>query len=239
MTSAGWAAKRFWTAASAEPTEGGFTVRLDARPVRTPSKAPLILPTRALALAIAAEWDAQTATIDPRTMPLTRAANAAIDKVTPQFAEVADVIADYGGTDLLCYRAAAPVELIARQAAAWDPLLDWAATDLDARLLATTGIVHHAQSLVALAALSRHVHDLSPFGLMALSDLVALSGSLVIGLAAIRAARTPSDLWSVSRIDEDWQAELWGADEDAAALALSKRADFLQAHHFWLLCTRD
>ncbi len=239
MTSAGWTAKRFWTAASAEPTEGGFTVRLDARPLRTPAKALLVVPTHALAVAIAAEWDAQAATIDPRTMPLTRAANAAIDKVTPQFDEVAGLIAEYGGTDHLCYRAASPSELTARQTASWDPLLDWAAAHLGARLQAVTGVVHHAQSPVALAALSRHVHALSPFGLMALSDLVALSGSLVIGLAAIRAARTPADLWSLSRIDEDWQAESWGIDEDASALALSKRADFLQAHLFWCLCRSD
>ncbi len=131
---AGWTAKRFWQAATAEATEGGFTVRLDGRPVKTPAKAPLVLPTLALAQAIAAEWDAQTGTVRPATMPLTRAANSAIDKVAPMRAEVIAELAGYGGTDLLCYRAEGPEALVARQAAAWDPLLDWAATALRAPL---------------------------------------------------------------------------------------------------------
>ena len=121
-----WRPKRFWTAATVEPAPGGHTVHLDGRPVRTPGKSPLIVPTEAMARAIAAEWDAQTGIVRPETMPFTRSANSAIEKVAPQFDEVVGLLAAYGETDLLCYRAHGPAELMARQAAAWDPLLDWA-----------------------------------------------------------------------------------------------------------------
>ena len=140
-----WKAKRFWKAADVAETNHGFTVHLDGRAVKTPAKAPLVVPTRAMAQAIAKEWDAQDGLIAPDTMPVTRAANAAIDKVTHQHDEVAQMIAGYGDTDLLCYRADSPVELVARQAAAWDPLLDWAADTLEARLKPVTGIMHSPQ----------------------------------------------------------------------------------------------
>lgn len=119
----GWTAKRFWQAAQAEPCDGGFTVRLDGRGVKTPAKAPLVVPTLAMAQAIAAEWDAQTGVVQPETMPVTRAANSAIDKIVPQRAEVVALLAAYGASDLLCYRAVGPEALAERQAAAWDPLL--------------------------------------------------------------------------------------------------------------------
>lgn len=231
----GWAARRFWTAATCEPAPGGFAVRLDARPLRTPAKAALVVPTREMAEAISAEWDAQGDRIDPFTMPVTRAANATIDKVIPQMADVAASVAAYGASDLLCYRAPSPDSLVDRQADAWDPLLDWASTALGARLVPTIGIIPVAQDPAALAILARHVGALGPFALTALYELVALSGSLVIGLAAIKGHSTPGHLWTVSRIDEDWQADQWGHDEDAAALAERKRGDFFQAFRFWQL----
>src|SRR5690606_37458663 len=123
----------------------GFEVALDERPLRTPGKQPLILPTSGLAEAVAAEWDEQADVIDPHTMPLTRAANSAIEKVAPQFADVAGMLAEYGGTDLLSYRAEQPVELARRQAEAWDPLVDWAATELRAPLRVTHGVIPIAQ----------------------------------------------------------------------------------------------
>ncbi len=141
----GWAAKRFWTKATAEPADTGFTVRLDGRAVKTPAKAPLLVPTLAMAQAIAAEWDAQQGRVRPETMPCTRAANSAIDKVAPLRAEVIAELAGYGGTDLICYRATGPEPLIDRQRAAWDPLLHWAATSLNAPLTATHGVMHIAQ----------------------------------------------------------------------------------------------
>jgi len=229
---AGWKAKRFWKTASAAEAPGGFAVTLDGRPVRTPAKAPLVVPGRALAEAIAQEWEAQGDTVVPATMPLTRAANSAIDKVAPQFAEVAALVAAYGESDLICYRATHPEGLVARQAEAWDPLLDWAARHLDAPLVAVAGVLPEAQPAASVAALAAQVHALSPFALAALHDLVGLSGSLVIGLAAAAGWEPPEALWERSRVDEDWQAAEWGADAEAAAASAARRSAFLDAARF-------
>lgn len=230
-----WAPKRFWKEATVEREAEGFGVRLDGRPVKTPAKATLLLPSRALAEAAAAEWDAQEEKIDPATMPVTRAANAAIDKVRVQFAEVAGLIAAYGETDLLCYRAETPQELADRQAEAWDPLLDWADAALSARLTATAGVMHIAQPEEALNPLRARVHGLNHFELTALHDLVGLSGSLVIGLAALDGWADADTLWHLSRIDEAWQQEQWGLDEEAAEVAAKKRVEFAQALRFYKL----
>jgi len=229
----GWKAKRFWTSATVVDAADGFTVHLDGRPVRTPAKSPLILPTRSMATAIADEWDAQQGTIDPRSMPLTRSANAAIDKVAVQHGEVAQMIADYGDSDLLCYRAPAPSELVARQAQLWDPLLDWAAQILDAQLQTASGVVHIPQDAVVLDRLSHRVHAMDSFALAAFHDLVSLSGSLILGFAATEDHLPADELWRLSRLDEDWQAEQWGADDDAAAMAETKRLAFLHAKRFY------
>ena len=227
-----WKAKRFWTGTHVTQAGDGFGILLDTRPVKTPAKATLAVPTHAMAQAIAAEWDAQEDEIRPLTMPVTRAANAAIDKVTPQHAEVADMIAAYGDADLLCYRADGPEGLVARQAQAWDPLLDWAETTLGARLVPVMGVMHKPQDPRALAALSARVHALDPFTLTAFHDLVGLSGSLVIGFAALHAHQDPESLWHASRIDETWQEELWGVDEEARQMALAKQKQFLDAVAF-------
>jgi chaperone required for assembly of F1-ATPase len=227
-----WKAKRFWKTASVAAEGDGFTVHLDGRPVRTPAKSPLILPARPMAAAIAAEWDAQQGTIDPRSMPMTRSANAAIDKVAVQHCEVAQMIADYGDSDLLCYRAPAPAELVARQAEMWDPLLDWAAEVLDVRLQTASGVVHVPQDPVVLDRLSQRVHAMDSFALAAFHDLVSLSGSLILGFAATLDHLEIERLWQLSRLDEDWQIEQWGADDDAAILAETKRLAFLHAKRF-------
>lgn len=231
-----WAARRFWTAATAVPVDGGYTVQLDARPVRTPLKAPLVLPTIALAKAVAAEWQAQEKAVNPETMPFTRIANSAIDKVRPQFAAVADMLADYGGSDLLCYRAEGPAGLVARQAQSWDPLLDWARDDLAAPLRQATGVMHVAQPEASLAALRHQVQAMSAFQLAAFHDLVAISGSLVLALAVARGRITADEAWTRSRVDEDWQISLWGEDEEAAEAAARKREALLQADRFYGLC---
>lgn len=231
-----WAARRFWTTASAVPVEGGFTVHLDGRPVRTPLKAPLILPTLALAEAVAAEWQAQEGTVKPETMPFTRMANSAIDKVRPQFAAVADLLAEYGGSDLLCYRAEGPADLVARQAQSWDPLLNWARQELGAALRSTTGVMPVAQSEASLAALRSLVHAFGPFELAAFHDLVSISGSLVLALAVARDRIGAEEAWTLSRVDEDWQIALWGEDEEAAEVAARKRDALLLADRFLRLC---
>ena len=231
----GWTPKRFWKAAEVAPLEAGFTVLLDGRQVRTPAKARLFLPSRPLAEAIAAEWQAQDQVIAPLTMPFTRSANAAIDKVTPQFSEVAQLVAAYGETDLLCYRATGPEPLVTRQAAQWDPLLDWAAATLSARLQPISGVMHQAQHSDSLVALSACVAAQDAFALTALHDLVAISGSLVIGFAALHQAAPIEDLWQISRLDEHWQREVWGADEEAVEAENLKKRDFLHAARFFAL----
>ncbi len=227
-----WAAKRFWNAAEVVEAGGGFGVRLDGRAVRTPAKAELVVPTQALAREIAAEWDAQEGEIVPATMPMTRAANAAIDRVAREQAAVAAMLAEYGSSDLLCYRAESPAELVARQAEAWDPLLDWAESVFSARLRTTTGVMHVAQDAAALERLHAEVRLLDIWALTAFHDLVCLSGSLVIGLAALRDQAPLEALWRASRIDESWQQEQWGSDEEAEAVARKKECDFFNAKHF-------
>ncbi len=232
----GWVAKRFWTEARPEAIEGGFTVRLDGRPIKTPGKQLLCVPTRAMAAAIASEWDAQTGRINPETMPVTRAANSAIDKVRVQRDEVVALLADYGGTDLLCYRATGPAELVARQAALWDPLLEWSARALSAPLHTTSGIVPIAQDATSLARLHARVAALGAFELTGFHDLVAISGSLVLALAVIDGAVSCDEAWRLSRIDEEWQTSLWGADEDELRAEAVRREGFLQAERFFRLC---
>ncbi|MCV2865953.1 ATP12 family chaperone protein [Albidovulum sediminicola] len=235
----GWTAKRFWTEASARPCEGGWGVWLDERQVRTPAKAPLVVPTQPLALAIAQEWQAQESAVDPMSMPLTRAANAAVDKVSAQFEEVAELIAAYGASDLLCYRAEGPEGLVARQSAGWDPLLDWARSELGAPLSTGPGVVPLEQPGQSIGALAREVRRLSPFELTALHEFVGISGSLVLGLAIHHGRLTAEEALTLSRIDECWQAELWGEDEEAAAVATKKAADFMSAHNFLKLIAVD
>lgn len=228
----GWVPKRFWKEARAVAEGAGFAVRLDDRPVRTPAKALLVVPTAELAGAIAAEWNAQDKIITPEAMPMTRSANAAIDKVAPNIAGVVAEIAGYGATDHLCYRAEAPGDLVARQVDAWDPLVAWAAATHGARLTVTTGVMHVAQPSDSVQRLRQAVAGLGPFTLTALHDLVALSGSLIIGLRALHADADIDGLWQVSRIDEDWQAEKWGQDDEAAATTAEKRRAFNHAARF-------
>ncbi|WP_417243589.1 ATP12 family chaperone protein [Celeribacter sp.] len=228
-----WAAKRFWTDTTVVPEGDGFAVHLDGRPVRTPAKAPLIVPTQAFADLIAAEWDGQDGKIDPETMPATRSANVAIDRIGSVHAEVVTMIADYGDSDLLCYRAVFPEALIERQDAVWNPLLVWAETEFGARLETRAGVMHVPQSPAALARLHAVVDAMTAFELAAFHDLVSLSGSLVIGLAATRNARPVEALWDASRLDETFQIEQWGEDEDAAVEAAIKRESFLRAHEFY------
>lgn len=230
-----WQARRFWKSADVDETGGAFCVLLDGRPVRTPQKAPLALPTREMAEAVAREWDAQDGGIDPNSMPVTRAANAAIDKLTVQHDAVAAMLAGYAQTDLLCHRAAAPDALRDQQNKGWDPILDWAAARFDAPLTVVTGVMPVTQPESSLINLSKAVHARAPFTLTALHDLVTLSGSLVLGLSVAEGATGPETAWDLSRIDENWQIAQWGADEGAAEMAAHKRTAFLHAVRFLTL----
>ncbi len=230
-----WTMKRFWKAANVTELDDGASVALDDKPLRTPAKAPLILPTRAMARAVAEEWEAQDENVDPASMPMTRTANSAIDKVVPQRAEIVEMLAEYGRTDLLSYRAEAPDVLVARQDALWDPLLDWASDTYGARLVTTAGVMPVAQDPDAIARLAAPMKAMSPFELASFHDLVALTGSLVLGLAASDGAYAPDAVWALSRLDEEWQAEQWGRDEEADAVAARKHADFRDAHRFLTL----
>lgn len=233
-----WKARRFWKAAQVVRAADGYGVELDGRPVRTPAKALLVLPTKSLANRIAAEWDAQEDEIVPRSMPFTRSANAALDKVTPQHAEVASLIAAYGDSDLLCYRATAPESLVARQIAHWDPLLNWAREVLDAPLQPVCGVMHSPQDPAVLKRLHGRVQAMDAFTLTAFHDLVSISGSLILGFATLHAHLPAEHLWALSRLDEAWQAEQWGEDEEAAEVAQAKRSDFLHANAFYNLARR-
>jgi len=228
-----WKAKRFWKNATVQDASDGFTVTLDGRPVKTPGKRPLVVPTKGLALEIAAEWQAQDEQIRPETMPFTRSANAAIDKVVDQFDEVVELLAAYGDSDLLCYRATDPEALVTRQSQAWDPLLDWAATTLDAHLDVRSGVMHAPQDGTSLARLTARVEAMDAFELTGFHDLVGLSGSLILALAVTKKRLTPDEAWTLSRVDEDWQAEQWGEDEEACLQNNLKMNEFLHAGRFF------
>lgn len=230
-----WKAKRFWKKAGVRPAGNAWEVTLDDKPLRTPGKLPLLLPTEALARAIADEWDAQVEVINPHAMPLTRAANSAIEKVTPQMAAVADMLAEYGGTDLLAYRADQPEDLIAEQAAGWDPLIDWAATDLRTPLQITHGVIPVQQDPTVLRRLRDRLGCLDAFGLTALHDLVTLPGSLILGLAVVGGRLTAEEAHRLSRIDEEYQARQWGRDEEADAAAEGRLQAMQAAETFWKL----
>ncbi|PZQ58106.1 MAG: ATPase [Sphingomonas taxi] len=215
--------KRFWTDVRVDADR---LIRLDDRPVRTPGRTPLALPGDALATAVAEEWRGVAETIDPRTMPLTGLANAAIDRIAPARADFAAGLAAYADSDLLCYRADAPHELVARQAAAWDPLLDWARERYDVHFEIVTGIIHRDQPPATRARLREAVASRDAFHLAGLSPVVTLTGTLVGALALAEAAVDADTLWRAANVDEDWQAEHWGEDALAAEARAARRRDY-------------
>lgn len=228
----GWAPKRFWSDVAVVPEGEDYAVTLDGRPVRTPLKARLAVPTRAFAEEVAREWEAQAEVLDPNTMPATRLANAAIDKVAASRDEVVAMLASYGASDLLCYRAEGPEKLIAREREGWDPLLAWSAEALGADLAVGSGIMPVEQAPGDLQRLREPLEAMDAFELAAFHDLVALSGSLVLALAVAMGRLSAEEAWRLSRLDEDFQIEEWGEDEEAAQAAARRRAAFLDAARF-------
>jgi chaperone required for assembly of F1-ATPase len=221
--------KRFWSDVA---IDGERVVRLDDRPVRTPGRVPLALPTPALAEAVAEEWRAVAETIDPRAMPLTGLANAAIDRIAPDPAAFAHGLAAYADSDLLYYRAEQPPELAARQAALWDPLLDWAGKRYDVHFEPVAGIVHHPQPTATVQRLSDAVTARDAFALAPMSPLVTITGTLVGALALAEGAVDADALWNAAHVDEDWQVEQWGEDSLATQTRAYHRRDFDAAVRF-------
>lgn len=219
--------KRFYEAAEVAETEEGFAVRLDGRPVRTPGRALLSLPSAAAAALVAAEFAAQGETIDPVSMPVLRLANSAIDGVAADMQAVLDDIVRFSGSDLLCYRADSPAMLVARQAEAWNPVLDWARGALGARFYLAEGVVHVEQPAEALDLVRRWLDARrEPFRLSAVHVMTTLTGSALLALAVEAGALAPDAAWAAAHVDETWNAEHWGEDAEAAARNAARRRDF-------------
>ncbi|KTW00102.1 ATP12 family chaperone protein [Sphingomonas sanguinis] len=221
--------KRFWKGVTVDAER---VVRLDDRPVRTPGRVPLALPTPALAEAVADEWRGVKETVDPRAMPLTGLANAAIDRIAADPAPFAEGLARYAETDLLCYRADSPPELVERQDAVWNPLLDWARDRYDVHFTLVTGIMHQPQPEATVERLGQAVAVLDPFRLAALSPVVTITGSLVLGLALLEGAADADGVWQAAHVDEDFQAEIWGEDYLAIEAREAKRREYDAAVRF-------
>ena len=224
--------KRFYSKAETAPQPGGVAIRLDGRPVKTPARAALLLPTEELAEAIVAEWNGQSEKIDPLSMPLTGLANAAIDRVAPDPEAFARGLAAYGESDLLCYRADTPQPLIDRQAGSWDPILDWARGRFEVDFNTTSGVMHRAQPVDTVERLGGAIRARDPFRLAAMSPLVTISGSLVIALALAEGEIGLDTAWAAATLDEAWQAEQWGEDPLAVAAYEERRRDFEAAYRF-------
>jgi len=220
------ALRRFFKAVTVTNELGGFGIALDRRPVRTPARASLILPSRALAEAVAGEWAAQGEHIVPAAMVLTKLVNTAIDRVEGREQPVAADIVAYAGCDLLCYRAEGPERLAARQATAWDPLLTWAARQLGSHFVCVTGVVHHPQPSAALDALTVELERQDAFRLAALHTITTLTGSAILALAVLKGEISADAAWTVAHVDEDWQIEQWGPDAEAQARRAARRREF-------------
>lgn len=224
--------KRFWTQAASLAAGDGYAIELDGRRVKTPARADLLVPTEALAQGIAAEWNGCGERVDPRAMPLTGLANAAIDRVSADKDGFAAGIARYGESDLTCYRAEGPDPLVIRQSEAWDALLGWARRRYDVDFLCVSGVMHVAQPDETVRKLGHAVAALDSFRLAALSPLVTIGGSLVAGLAVVEEMIPAEEAWDAVSLDDRWQMEQWGADAEAQAALDARRRDFLAAARF-------
>ncbi len=225
--------KRFYRNAEIVAAEGGgYGVALDGKPIKTPAKEALTVPNAALATAIAAEWAAQDGEIRPARMPLTRLASTAIDRVAPQREFVVQQIAAYAGTDLVCYRAARPPELTARQQAMWQPLIDWAALRYEAPLEVTAGVIPIAQPPASLRAFAAAVAGHDDFALAALHLATGACGSLVIVLALREGRVDPDEAFAASQLDESFEIEAWGEDPEQAERRRALADDIAAAARF-------
>ena len=224
--------KRFWKSAQTVEKENGWGVELDGRPLRTPARELLTVPTQRLAEAIAAEWNGVDEEIDPRAMPLTGLANAAVDRVSQDKQAFAEGLAKYAEADLACYRAEGPRGLIELQAEHWDELLAWGRRRFDVDFRTTSGLLHVDQPSATVERLAHAVNALDPYRLAGLSPLITIGGSLLAALGVLEEAFAPDKAWEAVCVDDRWQLELWGSDAAAEAALENRRADFLAAAQF-------
>ncbi len=217
--------KRFYAGAGIGEADGGFSITLDGKPIKTPSGRQVIAPARSIAEAIAAEWNAQGETIEPLTMPLTRLANSVIEGVLDKADAVADDVAKYLGSDLLFYRAGHPEALVGREAAHWDPILFWAADTLGAHFILAEGLVHVRQPDSAVTA-ARAALPQDAWSLAALHVVTTLTGSALLALALFHGVIGQEQVWAAAHVDEDWNIEKWGLDEEVAARRAARLVDF-------------
>lgn len=224
--------KRFWKVAEVVEVPGGYAIALDGRRVKTPARADLVVPALALADATATEWNDCGDEVDPRAMPLTGLANAAIDRIAPDRESFAAGIASYGESDLTCYRAEGPVALVRRQSESWDVLLAWARRRYDVDFTCQTGVMHIPQPADTVPRLAHAVAALDPFHLAGLSPLVTIGGSLVAALAVQEEMMPAEAAWEAVSLDVRWQLEQWGDDPEARAALDARRRDFLAAARF-------
>ena len=227
--------KRFWKEVAVTAQGGGWAIELDGRPIRTPAREPLVVPTQALAEAIAEEWRAVEGKVDPRATPLTGFANAAIDRVSPERQAFAGGLARYAEADLACYRSDWPPELVERQRTAWDALLNWARRRFDVDFSTTSGLMHVPQPQATIERLAHAVGALDSFRLAGLSPLVTIGGSLIAALAVLEKSMTAEEAWQAVSVDERWQLDQWGADAEAKTALENRRRDFMAAARFLAL----
>jgi chaperone required for assembly of F1-ATPase len=220
--------KRFYASAGVAEAGDGFAVTLDDKPIRTPSGRQVLVPNREIADAMAAEWEAQREFIEPLTMPLTRFANSVVDAVVDRVEAVTDDLAKYFESDLLFYRAGHPEGLVAREAASWDPVVFWAADTLGAHFILAEGIVHVRQPEAAVAA-ARAALPRDPWSIAALHVITTLTGSALLALALLRGILDADQVWTAAHVDEDWNSEKWGVDDEVAARRAARLVDFTAA----------
>ena len=230
--------KRFYEHVAIKDEGNGVGVLLDGKTVRTPGKAPFVLPNPALAEAIAEEWRGQGVRIDPQTMPLTRLANSVIDGVKGNEAAVVDDILKYAGSDLLCYRAEGPKGLVALQTEHWDTILAFAKQDLGAKMRLSEGVMHVEQPPASLDALRQRLAEFDPWGVAALHVMTGLSGSALLALAVALGRLTPEEAWAAAHVDEDWQIAQWGEDGEAKQRRANRHRDFAAAARMLKLLER-
>ncbi len=226
------ARRRFYKTAAVTDDLG---IALDGRVVKTPFKSKLILPTRALAEAVAAEWEAQGDKVNPATMPFTKLANTAIDRVRPDRARIVGEVIDYANSDLVCYRADKPEALVNRLAGAWDPIIGWARVSLDAPFVVTAGVMHMNQPDAALKAYEAAIAGLNEFELSAYYSIMTMTGSALLAIMLTRGAISPEAVWAAAHADEDYQIEQWGEDDEAAARRKLRHEEFVACCRFLAL----